>query len=228
MPNIPILSAIKKIRRPIFTTREAAACSGGSLSNTTQALTHLTKEGAVIKIARGIWGLDIGGARISQYSIIPFLFPRSRAYVSFTSALHLHGIIEQVPQVVTLASTEHTKTLRTKLGAFYIHKIAASFFKGFTWYKGEGNFLIAEPEKALVDCLYLSARKKKQFEYFPELNFPKNFSFKKAREWVRQIPDKRLQASVFAKLVFFGSCLRGRARVGAERERNTGKISEHS
>lgn len=200
MANIPILSAIKKIKRSIFTTREAASCSGGSLSNTTQSLNRLVKEGAAIKIARGIWGLDMGGARISQYSIIPYLFPRSRAYVSFTSALHLYGMIEQIPQSVTLASTEHTKTLRTKLGAFYIHRISASFFKGFGWYKGEGNFLIAEPEKALIDCLYLSARKKKQFGYFPELNFPKNFSFRKARGWAMAIPDKRLRASVLIKL----------------------------
>jgi predicted transcriptional regulator of viral defense system len=200
MPKISILSAIKKIRRQVFTTREAAACSGGSLSNTIQALNHLVKERVAIKIARGVWGLDMGGGRLSQYSLIPFLLPRSRAYVSFVSALHLHGIIEQIPQAVTLASTEHTKTLRTKLGVFYIHKIAASFFKGFHWYKGEGNFLIAEPEKALVDCLYLSARKKKQFGYFPELSFPKDFSFRKARRWVREIPDKRLRASVLGKL----------------------------
>lgn len=200
MPKISILSAIKKLKRPIFTTREAAACAGGSLSNTIQALNHLVKEGVAIKITRGVWGLDMGGARLSQYSVIPFLLPRSHAYVSFLSALHLHGIIEQIPQSVTLASTEHTKTIRTKFGVFYIHRIAPSFFKGFEWYKGEGNFLIAEPEKALVDCLYLSARKKKQFEYFPELSFPKSFSFKKARRWAGELPDKRLRASVLGKL----------------------------
>jgi predicted transcriptional regulator of viral defense system len=184
----------------MFTTREAAACAGGSLSNTVQALNQLAKEGVVIKIARGVWGFDMGGERLSQYSVIPFLLPRSRAYVSFLSALHLHGIIEQIPQAVTLASTEHTKTIRTKLGVFYIHRIAPSFFKGFEWYKGEGNFLIAEPEKALVDCLYLSARKKKQFGYFPELSFPKSFSFKKARRWVGELSDKRLRTAVLGKL----------------------------
>lgn len=200
MPKISILSAIKKLKRPIFTTREAAACAGGSLSNTVQALNHLAKEGVAIKVARGIWGLDMGGARFSQYSVIPFLLPRSRAYVSFLSALHLHGIIEQIPQSVMLASTGHTKTVKTKLGTFFFHKISPGFFKGFGWYKGSGDFLIAEPEKALVDCLYLSARKKKQFGHFPELNFPKSFSFKKARRWAGGIPDKRLRASVLGKL----------------------------
>ena len=200
MSKISILSAIKKLKRSIFTTREASACAGGSMSNTIQALNHLAKEEVVIKITRGVWGLDMGGGRFSQYSVIPFLLPRSRVYVSFLSALHLHGIIEQIPQSIMLASTGHTKTVRTKLGTFFFHKISPGFFKGFGWYKGVGEFLIAEPEKALIDCFYLSARKKKQFGHFPELSFPKSFSFKKARGWAEEIPDKRLRASVLEKL----------------------------
>lgn len=200
MPKVSVLTAIKQLKRPVFTTREAASCAGGSSSSTVQALNHLAREGVVIKIARGIWGVDMGNERISQYSVIPFLLPRGRAYVSFISALHLHGIIEQIPQAVTLASTAHTKTIRTKLGTFYLHRIAPSFFKGFDWYKGKGNFLIAEPEKAFVDCLYLSARKKKQFGHFPELRFPRSFSFKKARDWVGQIPDLRIRSYVIREL----------------------------
>ena len=200
MSKISILSAIKKLKRSIFTTREASACAGGSMSNTIQALNHQAKEEVVIKITRGVWGLDMGGGRFSQYSVIPFLLPRSRVYVSFLSALHLHGIIEQIPQSIMLASTGHTKTVRTKLGTFFFHKISPGFFKGFGWYKGVGEFLIAEPEKALIDCFYLSARKKKQFGNFPELSFSKSFSFKKARGWAEEIPDKRLRASVLEKL----------------------------
>jgi predicted transcriptional regulator of viral defense system len=200
MPKVPVLVGIKRIKRPIFRTREAAACSGGSLSNTVQALNHLEKEGVVIKIARGLWCVDLGAQKISQYSIIPFLLPRGRAYLSFLSALHLYGVIEQIPQSVALASTTHTKAIRTKLGTFYVHKIAPEFFKGFDWYKGDGDFLIAEPEKALVDCLYLSAKKGKQFSYFPELRFPRSFSFKKAENWIQQIPDSKVRFYINKRL----------------------------
>jgi len=55
-------------------------------------------------------------------------------------------------------------------------------------------------EKALIDSLYLSARKKKQFSYFPELYFPKSFSFKKDTRWVEKIPDPRIKSSVEKKL----------------------------
>ena len=139
--------------------------------------------------------------RISEECIvIPFLFPQHRVYVSFISALHLYGIIEQIPQVMTLASTMHTKIITTKIGTFSVHRIAPSFFDGFVWYKNEGNFLIAEPEKALIDCLYLSAYKRKQFGYFPELHFSSSFSFKKARMWIKRIPNPKIRLYTQKKL----------------------------
>lgn len=199
MPNKPILSSIKQLHRPVFTTYELAALSGKSLSATTQALNFLEKHGLVYRICRGIWA-EADDERISPYRVIPFLFPKSRAYVSFISALHLYGIIEQIPQIITLASISHTKIIRTKIGAFYVHRIDPRFFDGFVWYKGEGSFLIAEPEKALIDCLYLSACKKKQFGHFPELYFPGSFSFKKAGEWAKAIPNRRIRIYVQKKL----------------------------
>ena len=156
-----ILVYIKELNRPVFTTNELISLSGKSPSAVTQALTYLERQGLLMKVYRGIWAEAT--SRLSPYSIIPFLAPRQRVYVSFVSALHLHGIIEQIPQVVTLASTSHTRIVRTKLATFSIHQIVPELFAGFDWYRGEGNFLIAEPEKALVDSLYLSAHKKKRF-----------------------------------------------------------------
>ena len=176
MSRHPILTYIKKLGKPVFTTFEISALSGKSLSVVTQSLNHLARNGLVLKVCRGVWA-EAGNASLNPYAAIPYLFNRQRAYVSFLSALHLYGIIEQIPQAITLASTVHTRTIRTKLGIFSVHRLSPKFFKGFDWYKGEGSFLIAQPEKALVDSLYLSACKKKQFGYFPELHFSKSFSF---------------------------------------------------
>jgi len=194
-----ILSYIKQLRRPIFTTFELAAISGKSLSTTTQTLNYLQRQGVIFKIYRGIWG-EAYSNRISSYAVIPLLFPRQRTYVSFISALHLYGIIEQIPQMITLASTVHTKIIRTTIATYSVHRIAPSFFSGFIWYKETENFLIAEPEKALIDSLYLSACKKKQFGHFPELHFPKSFSFKKAQEWVKKISNAKIRVYVQKKL----------------------------
>lgn len=194
-----ILLKIRQLHRPVFTTHELSMFSGRSLSNTTQILNLLEKKGLIFKIARGIWA-EAEDSRLSPYIVIPFLFSKHRAYVSFTSALHLHGIIEQIPQAVTLASTVHTKVVHTKTGAYFIHKISPSLFNGFNWYRGSGDFLIAEPEKALFDCLYLSAKKKKQFSHFPELHFSKSFSFKKVKKWAGKISNPRIRVSVMKKI----------------------------
>jgi len=191
---------INALERPVFTTQEAAGLSGKSISAATQALNLLEKEGFIFRAYRGVW-VQAGKNNVSPYMLVPYLFPRHRAYVSFVSALHLYGMIEQIPQVVTVASTVHTTTLRTKLGVFSAHRIAPSFFDGFDWYQGTGSFLIAEPEKALVDSLYLSGRRKKQFGHFPELDFPGSFSFRKARRWAGRIPDARIRSFVEERLL---------------------------
>ncbi len=194
-----ILSSIKKLRKHIFTTRELSLISGKSASVVTQSLNNLVKEGIIVKIYRGLWASELLES-LSPYDVIPHLFPRQRAYISFISALHLHGIIEQIPQVMTLASTAHARIIRTKIGVFDVHRISPLFFTGFGWYKETGNFLIAEPEKALVDSLYLSAYKKKRFGYFPELHFPKSFSFKKVKAWINKIPSQKARLYVNKRL----------------------------
>ncbi|MDO8734284.1 MAG: hypothetical protein Q7K21_03900 [Elusimicrobiota bacterium] len=109
-------------------------------------------------------------------------------------------MIEQIPQTITLASTTHTRKIKTAVGTFIVHKILPSYFFGFDWYKGTENFLIAAPEKALADCLYLFTRKKKQYGYFPELNLIKPFSIKKTEEYIRRIPDKHSRISAQSRL----------------------------
>ena len=106
MPKQPLLKFIKQLNRPVFTTRELANLSGKFPSATTQALNFLGKQGVVFKVCRGIWA-ESDSQHLSPYTIIPFLFTRQRAYVSFISGLHLYGIVEQIPQIITLASTVH-------------------------------------------------------------------------------------------------------------------------
>lgn len=194
-----IMTFIKKAGHRVFTTHEITVLSGKSPSTIVHCLRRLAKQGLLVKIHRGVWA-EPGPMAISPFEIIPYLFPRQRVYVSFITALHLHGIVEQIPQVITLASTAHTSTVRTQAGVFSVHQISPALFNGFDWYKGDGNFLIAEPEKALIDSLYLSSRKKKQFGSFPELDFPAEFSFKKAAQWVKRIPEEKIRSHVLEKL----------------------------
>ncbi len=194
-----VLTHIKRLRRSVFTTAEMVQLSGKSASTVVQALNYLQEQGAIVKVYRGIW-TNVIDERFNAFTVVPFLVKQHRAYVSFISALHYHGIIEQIPQVIMVASTSHTRTIKTSVATYQIHRIHPLFFKGFSLDKATRNFLIAESEKALVDSLYVSAHKKKHFGYFPELNFPKSFSFKKAEQWVGEIKNYRTRVYVARKL----------------------------
>ncbi|MBI4223512.1 MAG: hypothetical protein HY609_01130 [Deltaproteobacteria bacterium] len=158
----------------------------------------MEKKGLLKKIKRGVWALT-NDKRFSPYWLVPHLEPSHPCYISFISALHIYGIIEQIPQTITVATTAHSKKIVTPAGVFRLHQIAPSFFCGFDWYESR-NFLIATPEKALVDCLYLASRKGKRYAAFPELNFPNHFKKRMTRTWALKIKDNRIQQSVLAKL----------------------------
>lgn len=188
----------QKLDRPVFTSLEIAALAGVSLSSASQMLGRWEKKGLLKKMKRGLWALT-DDRRFSPYLLVPFLEPSHACYVSFISALHIYGILGQIPQTITVATTAHGKKIATPAGNFRLHQIAPSFFKGFDW-DTSGRFLIAEPEKALVDCLYLAARKGKNYAAFPELDFPSSFSKPKAKQWVRQIREEKIRKFVMEKL----------------------------
>ncbi|MEA1928444.1 MAG: hypothetical protein U9N73_09580, partial [Candidatus Auribacterota bacterium] len=116
------------------------------------------------------------------------------------SALHLHGMIDQIPQVIYIATTGHGQVINTNVGTYSFHQLNPQLFRGFEWYGKRQDFLIAYPEKALIDCLYISSRKGKRFGSFPELEITPDFSFVRAKDWVNLILDKRIRGYVAGKL----------------------------
>lgn len=194
-----VLRHIERLKRSVFTSQEISTISGKSPSTTVQALNHLQKQDVIKKVYRGIW-IKQYSSDISPYAVVPYLLPRHQVYVSFISALHLYDIIEQIPQVITIATITHSKIIKTEIGTYKFHRITPAFFQGFKWYKGVRSFLIAEPEKALVDCLYISTRKNKQYGYFPELHFDRSFSIKRLRYWMQKIPFSNIKSDVRKKV----------------------------
>lgn len=177
---------IRAIGRSVFTTHQIAALRGGSISATSQALARMEHRGLVQKVTRGVWCIH-DDPRFSPYSLVPLLAGGHRAYVSLLSALHLHGLIEQIPEIIFAVTTGHTRVRKTSVGSYSYHRIDPHFFAGFDWYGRRQDFLVATPEKALVDSLYLSSRKGKRFRFFPEINLGAGFNFRRAGGWAERI-----------------------------------------
>lgn len=184
--RVSVAQAVHDFGRMVFMTREIAALSGSSLSATSQALGRLEMQGVVKRVSRGVWCIP-DDPRFSIYSLVPLLAGSHRAYLSLISALHLHGVIEQIPQIVFAVTTGHTRMRRTAVATYSYHRIHPHLFGGFEWYGKRQDFLVATPEKALVDSFYLSSRKGGRFGAFPEIRLGAEFSFKRAAEWADRI-----------------------------------------
>ena len=199
MSKPSIARTIQLVERPVFRTREIAALRGSSVGAVSQALRSLERQGVLMRAARGVWCVP-SDPRFNRFLLVNYLNGAHRAYVSFVSALHLHGIIEQIPHVVYAATTAHSHIETTPLGKYSFHQIDPKFFAGFDWYRDENSFLIASSEKALVDSLYISTRKGRRFGSLPELELGRKFSIRRAKAWVRQISDSRIRGVVATEL----------------------------
>lgn len=199
MNEADAMDLIRETRSLVFTTREFYALAGISMTFASQMLRRLAAKGRIARIYQGVWA-DVHNNEFNAYKAVPFLTRPHPAAVSLLTALHLHGMIEQIPQVIYVVSTARTRKIKTPIGNYSIHQIAPDFFDGYEEYRGEGGFLIATPEKALVDCLYLSSRRGKRFLSLPELSFPKGFSKKRAEEWAGRISFDRIRLTVTDRL----------------------------
>lgn len=81
---------------------------------------------------------------------------RSDSYISLESALVDRGIISQSPAVLTCVTSGYPKRFGSRSVTIVYRKISHKLFWGFEQKKTRFNsYRIAEPEKALLDWIYL-------------------------------------------------------------------------
>jgi len=82
---------------------------------------------------------------------------RPRSYISLESALVERGIITQSPSILTCVTPGYPQSFRGKSVSIVYRKISPELYWGYeekaTRYT---KYLIAEPEKALLDWIYLN------------------------------------------------------------------------
>lgn len=91
----------------------------------------------------------------------PFLYYTANqlynpSYISLESALSVYNIIPEGVFQITSCTTRKTNSFNTPAGSFSYRHLKPSLFFGYkleTW--GDHRYSIAEPEKTLIDYLYL-------------------------------------------------------------------------
>lgn len=126
-------------------------------------LSRLIKKGLAIKLINGKISFSNDEYIIASQLIEP-------SYISLTSALLFHNLIQQVPNNIECVTTRNSlKFSNLKIN---YHKLPPSLFYGFKRYKKLNSYiLIAEPEKAVIDSLYLNLMSVGDFkEILPKLD----------------------------------------------------------
>jgi predicted transcriptional regulator of viral defense system len=199
-----------RMDRPVVTTREAAARWHTAQRAAGQRLRALEEAGLLRRLRRGLWALDLD---LPPFAIAPYLTAPFPAYVSFWSALSHHGLIEQIPRQISVASLDRTRRVDTAVGAYDVHRIAPDLFDGYRGAPETGY--LATPEKALFDTVYVRAAKGGK-AFFTELLLPGDFDDGQLDEWIGQVGSPRLRTLVARRL---REVLRPATRGGAEAPR---------
>lgn len=184
------LNELRRLGLPAFETREVAVRLGVSTSRASQILRSLADSGLALQLRHGLWTLrdDLDPFVLSPYLTAPF-----PSYVSFWSALARHGVIEQMPRQVFVASLGKPRRLTTRVGTYSIHHLAPDLFDGYQGSEEVGY--LATPEKALFDTVYMRATKGGPI-LTPELELSRTFREGKLRTWTKRVSPPRLKTLV--------------------------------
>lgn len=196
MKSIEAYRRLREANASALDTADAAALLGMAGSHASRVLERLSEGGQIIRVKRGLWAFV---DRLEPLQLPEYLTSPLPSYVSLQSALYHHGLVSQIPDVVYAVSPARTRRWVTPLATVSIHHLSPSFFFGFETVGRRGTKM-ASPEKALLDCLYLSPARSRLFAKLPELELPDGFDVLKARSLVDRIPSARLRTIVRKRL----------------------------
>lgn len=118
------------------------------------------KKGYLVKIKQGFYALSDQDINQS-FSFLVANRIYHPSYISLEKALKYYGLIPEEVFQITSVSTKKTTEFDTSVGNFGYRHISPKLFWGYKLVKtNNSRFLIAEPEKAILDYLYLSPRLK--------------------------------------------------------------------
>lgn len=183
-----------RMDRPVLRSEEVAARWKASRRTASHRLRAMEEGGLVRRLRSGLWAID---PDVPQFAVAPYLTAPHPAYVSFWSALAHHGLIEQIPRRVSVASLSRTRRIETAVGTYAIHQLAPGLFGGYTGNDREGY--VASAEKCVFDTVYIRAAAGGQ-AFFTELELPRDFARGELTQWIDRIESPRLRTLVSRRL----------------------------
>ncbi len=141
----------------LFSISDMAQLTGRKREVLQVELTRLVKSGTVERCARGWYSNPFSPPTPEEVAMVL----RHPSYISMEYALSLHSILSQTTFTITLVTLRGPYTYRMGERVFEYHQISGKLFWGF---ERRGEFSVAEPEKALLDLIYIRHVRNREFD----------------------------------------------------------------
>lgn len=184
---------LREKRLALFSVHDIRRLFGTSLVAATFLLHRYLQKGFIVRLRRGLYALPDTlppDPLIANKMVEP-------SYVSLVFALSYHGVIPETVYEITSVTTKSTRRFEALGKMFSYRSVKPRVFTGYRMERqGEGGFLIADPEKALVDTDYfriidrlepLSRLDKKNIDAEKALHYARLFGNPKLIERIRRM-----------------------------------------
>jgi predicted transcriptional regulator of viral defense system len=143
---------------PVFETGLLMAGNTNSRDIRRQ-LSRWRQTGKICQLRRGLYSLAPPFKKVNPHPFVVANRMLPASYVSLQSALAYYGMIPEYVPVTTSVTTKRPTHWETPIGIFSFRHIQVDFFDGDRLENiGEGQqAFIANPEKALLDLIYLES-----------------------------------------------------------------------
>jgi predicted transcriptional regulator of viral defense system len=154
------------------------------------------KTGLLASFKRGIYYFPDQKSFLTREIIAFALYAPS--YISLESALSTYGFIPEMVYSETSVTTKTTRRFSNEFGNFLYRHIHPKLFFGYkVIVSGSAKYLLAEPEKALLDYFYFKLAELQTIDDIKELRINteevrKNLDPKKFRKYRRVFGIKKL------------------------------------
>lgn len=141
----------------LFSTSDLFQLTGEKKDVLEVELTRLVKSGTIERAARGWYSNPFSPPTPEEVAMVL----RHPSYISMEYALSFHSILSQITYTITLITQKQPHTYRRGRWAFEYHQTSKRLFWGF---RKTDNFFMAEPEKALLDLIYIRLVRRREFD----------------------------------------------------------------
>lgn len=172
--DVAFVQLLNRLDKPYFTVADLEKVLDLKRESLYVTLHRLVQYGVLRRLRRGIYQLSLRPNDVPRIAN-PLYSP---SYLSFESALARYGVLSQIPYTVTFATSKRSKRMTIGETEVEFRQIRPDLFFGYVLDQG---LYLAEPEKALLDEMYLVRRGRADLPldelYLEDLDVEKLFEY---------------------------------------------------